>query len=70
MVVDQVKGMDDLASGDMTIEASSAEDEQKKITDPKLYKTSLCQFYLKGPCKNGENCSFLRESSLFGVKIG
>ena len=26
--------------------------DQPKQLDPKLYKSTLCQFYLKGPCKN------------------
>ena len=55
--------MEQLASGDMTSEGSCADEEQKKITDPKLYKTSLCQFYLKGPCKNGDSCSYAHGTS-------
>ena len=55
--------MEKLASGDMTSEGSCADEEQKKITDPKLYKTSLCQFYLKGPCKNGDSCSYAHGTS-------
>ena len=31
--------------------------DQPKLTDPKLYKSKLCQFYLQGPCKNGESCT-------------
>ena len=33
-------------------EMEDSQDEEN-ITDPKLYKATLCQFYLKGPCKNG-----------------
>ena len=59
--------MENLQSHERSHEAiagsSTAEDEQKKITDPKLYKTSLCQFYLKGPCKNAENCQYAHGTS-------
>ena len=59
--------MENLQSDERSHEAiagsSTAEDEQKKITDPKLYKTSLCQFYLKGPCKNAENCQYAHGTS-------
>jgi len=38
-------------------------DQKKELTDPKLYKSTLCQFYLKGPCKNGENCTYAHGTS-------
>ena len=31
--------------------------------DPKLFKTTLCQFYLQGPCKNGDTCAFAHGTS-------
>lgn len=31
--------------------------------DSKNYKTSLCTYYLKGPCKNGDNCQFAHGTS-------
>ena len=37
--------------------------DQPKLTDPKLYKSTLCQFYLKGPCKNGESCTYAHGTS-------
>ena len=37
--------------------------EAEKMTDSKTYKTTLCQFYLKGPCKNGEDCSYAHGTS-------
>ena len=51
--------------------ASSAEemsdhDEQ----DSRLYKTTLCQFYLKGPCKNGDKCSFAHGTSELRTNSG
>jgi len=36
---------------------------QKEQLDPKLFKSTLCQFYLKGPCKNGENCTYAHGTS-------
>ena len=39
-------------NGDNDNEMEDSQDEEN-ITDPKLYKATLCQFYLKGPCKNG-----------------
>jgi hypothetical protein len=42
---------------------SDADQDQKKITDPKLFKASLCQFYLKGPCKNAANCTYAHGTS-------
>ncbi len=29
----------------------------------KMYKTTLCQFYLQGPCKNGDNCNYAHGTS-------
>ncbi len=29
----------------------------------KMYKTTLCQFYLQGPCKNGESCNYAHGTS-------
>ena len=29
----------------------------------KLFKTTLCQFYLQGPCKNGDICAFAHGTS-------
>jgi hypothetical protein len=29
----------------------------------KFYKTTLCQFYLAGPCKNGDTCNFAHGTS-------
>ena len=37
--------------------------EAEKTIDSKTYKTTLCQFYLKGPCKNGEDCSYAHGTS-------
>ena len=40
---------------------------EEKTVDPKLYKATLCQFYLKGPCKNGDKCSYAHVSGLVHV---
>ena len=47
------------------IEDDNSEDEygEKTETDPKLYKSTLCQFYLKGPCKNGDTCTYAHGTS-------
>jgi len=37
--------------------------DQPNQLDPKLYKSTLCQFYLKGPCKNGESCTYAHGTS-------
>ena len=38
---------------DQDNEMEDSPDEEQNISDPKLFKATLCQFYLKGPCKNG-----------------
>ena len=47
------------------IDDDNSEDEygEKTETDPKLYKSTLCQFYLKGPCKNGDTCTYAHGTS-------
>ena len=48
------------------IEDDNSEDEygeKTEITDPKLFKSTLCQFYLKGPCKNGDTCTYAHGTS-------
>ena len=53
--------------------SNDQENTDPSPTNPKLYKTTLCQFYLQGPCKNGDKCSYahgtseLRSSSGLGV---
>ena len=37
--------------------------QQQPPSDPKLFKTTLCQFYLQGPCKNGDTCAFAHGTS-------
>ena len=46
------------------------EEVQAKITDPKLFKSTLCQFYLKGPCKNGDSCSYAHGTSELRTSAG
>merc|ERR1712172_184597 len=47
------------------IDDENSEDEygEKTETDPKLFKSTLCQFYLKGPCKNGDTCTYAHGTS-------
>ena len=46
---------------DQDNEMEDSPDEEQNISDPKLFKATLCQFYLKGPCKNGyENYNLVR----------
>ena len=43
---------------------------EEKTVDPKLYKATLCQFYLKGPCKNGDKCSYAHGTSELRTPMG
>ncbi len=36
----------------------------------KNYKTTLCQFYLQGPCKNGESCNYAHGTSELRTPTG
>ena len=47
------------------IDDDNSDDEygEKPETDPKLFKSTLCQFYLKGPCKNGDTCTYAHGTS-------
>ena len=53
--------MDNSQQGDLGKE--SEEESAVNKTDSKTYKTTLCQFYLKGPCKNGDTCSYAHGTS-------
>ena len=43
---------------------------EEKTVDPKLYKATLCQFYLKGPCKNGDKCNYAHGTSELRIPMG
>jgi hypothetical protein len=34
----------------------NGDDGAAGAVDKKNYKTILCQYYLQGPCKNGDTC--------------
>ncbi len=38
--------------------------------DPKTYKTLLCQYYLKGPCKFADNCQYAHGTSELRTHFG
>ena len=39
-------------------ESESAQQGSHSDMDPKLFKTSLCSFYLQGTCKMGDACHY------------
>ena len=43
---------------------------EEKTVEPKLFKATLCQFYLKGPCKNGDKCSYAHGTSELRTPMG
>lgn len=67
---------EDASEKETNMEETSKDEEEEstktKEFDPKLYKTTLCSFYLQGPCKNGDGCNFAHGTSelrLYGGKV-
>lgn len=62
--------MDDSMNGgeDSTDKAVAAAAAPNK--DSKHYKTTLCQFYLQGPCKNGDRCNYAHGTSELRTSTG
>lgn len=43
--------------------SSPEENGEEKAQNPQFFKSTLCQFYLKGHCKTGESCSYAHGTS-------
>ena len=44
--------------------------QQSQASNSKSYKTTLCQFYLQGPCKNGDQCNYAHGTSELRTSTG
>jgi len=61
---------DDEEKENASTTSSSATASTSKGPGSKFYKTTLCQFYLAGPCKNGDDCNFAHGTSELRTQEG